>query len=107
MSAKMSLTPSTSAPGAIAASATRRMRIATPLHHENFRSSSRRSPAGSSVQSLMSKSSLRRIENRSEEHTSELQSRPHLVCRLLLEKKKEAKDENVNPPQKHLEQTNQ
>src|SRR5690554_7625808 len=27
-------------------------------------------------------------EGRSEEHTSELQSRPHLVCRLLLEKKK-------------------
>src|SRR5690625_6401049 len=26
-------------------------------------------------------------ENRSEEHTSELQSRGHLVCRLLLEKK--------------------
>src|SRR5690554_7359553 len=26
-------------------------------------------------------------EPRSEEHTSELQSRPHLVCRLLLEKK--------------------
>src|SRR6266498_2219491 len=25
--------------------------------------------------------------NKSEEHTSELQSRPHLVCRLLLEKK--------------------
>src|SRR5690554_7731157 len=25
---------------------------------------------------------------RSEEHTSELQSRPHLLCRLLLEKKK-------------------
>src|SRR3989442_2000338 len=25
--------------------------------------------------------------NRSEEHTSELQSRPHIVCRLLLEKK--------------------
>src|SRR5690554_7349730 len=30
---------------------------------------------------------------RSEEHTSELQSRPHLVCRLLLEKK--------NIPQHH------
>src|SRR3989442_10833870 len=29
---------------------------------------------------------------RSEEHTSELQSRPHLVCRLLLEKKKLFKD---------------
>src|SRR5690554_7091822 len=28
---------------------------------------------------------------RSEEHTSELQSRPHLVCRLLLEKKKNTK----------------
>src|SRR2546429_4160109 len=28
---------------------------------------------------------------RSEEHTSELQSRLHLVCRLLLEKKKEKK----------------
>src|SRR5437870_8602000 len=28
-----------------------------------------------------------RKENRSEEHTSELQSRGHLVCRLLLEKK--------------------
>src|SRR2546429_2572688 len=29
--------------------------------------------------------------NRSEEHTSELQSRLHLVCRLLLEKKKKYK----------------
>src|SRR5690554_7391749 len=29
-----------------------------------------------------------RAPARSEEHTSELQSRPHLVCRLLLEKKK-------------------
>src|SRR5690625_6334804 len=28
------------------------------------------------------------LRNRSEEHTSELQSRGHLVCRLLLEKKK-------------------
>src|SRR5690554_7488384 len=27
------------------------------------------------------------VSARSEEHTSELQSRPHLVCRLLLEKK--------------------
>src|SRR2546422_5565256 len=30
----------------------------------------------------------RRSRRRSEEHTSELQSRLHLVCRLLLEKKK-------------------
>src|SRR5436305_3223813 len=31
-----------------------------------------------------------RGRQRSEEHTSELQSRPHLVCRLLLEKKKKS-----------------
>src|SRR5689334_24799965 len=31
---------------------------------------------------------FRKHENRSEEHTSELQSQFHLVCRLLLEKKK-------------------
>src|SRR2546422_5518090 len=33
-------------------------------------------------------SRLKRLRSRSEEHTSELQSRLHLVCRLLLEKKK-------------------
>src|SRR5947199_4042871 len=33
--------------------------------------------------------SLRRLGRRSEEHTSELQSLRHLVCRLLLEKKKQ------------------
>src|SRR2546422_5382722 len=32
-------------------------------------------------------------DGRSEEHTSELQSRLHLVCRLLLEKKKKKKKE--------------
>src|SRR2546422_4326719 len=32
-----------------------------------------------------------RVRVRSEEHTSELQSRLHLVCRLLLEKKKKHK----------------
>src|SRR6266498_160509 len=31
-------------------------------------------------------------DDRSEEHTSELQSRPHLVCRLLLEKKNTKKN---------------
>src|SRR3989442_2452229 len=35
--------------------------------------------------------------DRSEEHTSELQSRPHLVCRLLLEKKKKkAKQQHMH-----------
>src|SRR2546429_1148171 len=39
------------------------------------------------VQAL-SKAGPKQAELRSEEHTSELQSRLHLVCRLLLEKKK-------------------
>src|SRR3989442_2453877 len=34
---------------------------------------------------------------RSEEHTSELQSRPHLVCRLLLEKKKQTRIRSTAP----------
>src|SRR2546422_7565723 len=33
---------------------------------------------------------------RSEEHTSELQSRLHLVCRLLLEKKKKTQDTSTS-----------
>src|SRR5262245_65351107 len=37
-----------------------------------------------------------RLRTRSEEHTSELQSLRHLVCRLLLEKKKKTQD-----PQTH------
>src|SRR3989442_10717064 len=37
---------------------------------------------------ILLKDQLRGNTSRSEEHTSELQSRPHLVCRLLLEKKK-------------------
>src|SRR3712207_8626482 len=39
---------------------------------------------------------IRRASVRSEEHTSELQSRQYLVCRLLLEKKKEPHGEH--PP---------
>src|SRR5690625_6751889 len=38
----------------------------------------------------------RASQARSEEHTSELQSRGHLVCRLLLEKKKYQADDNNN-----------
>src|SRR5690606_41990208 len=37
-----------------------------------------------------------RLEARSEEHTSELQSRENLVCRLLLEKKKKQKKRESN-----------
>src|SRR6195952_6032455 len=43
-------------------------------------------------------------ELRSEEHTSELQSLRHLVCRLLLEKKKKNRNELEGPIQSaHLE----
>src|SRR5258708_23983417 len=42
---------------------------------------------------LISQSTL--FLNRSEEHTSELQSPDHLVCRLLLEKKKEDQDSSL------------
>src|SRR3989449_5024816 len=38
---------------------------------------------------------------RSEEHTSELQSRLHLVCRLLLEKKKKEKSQLVEQKYEH------
>src|SRR5689334_23965215 len=43
-------------------------------------------------------------QGRSEEHTSELQSQFHLVCRLLLEKKKKKiKTSNrVNPSKSHI-----
>src|SRR5258705_6558429 len=52
---------------------------------------------------------LRRGVGRSEEHTSELQSLRHLVCRLLLEKKKkleQPKPKNIRAPEaiKHLSQ---
>src|SRR2546429_2480408 len=43
-----------------------------------------------------------RQRNRSEEHTSELQSRLHLVCRLLLEKKKK-----TNKKETHLHEISQ
>src|SRR5690606_40051460 len=43
---------------------------------------------------LLQKNALKRVCERSEEHTSELQSRENLVCRLLLEKKKKNKRTN-------------
>src|SRR2546422_8343254 len=42
--------------------------------------------------------------NRSEEHTSELQSRLHLVCRLLLEKKKKHKKKTIMQPSLYIKQ---
>src|SRR5258708_17327964 len=42
------------------------------------------------------RASMNTRQNRSEEHTSELQSPDHLVCRLLLEKKKSKR--HINHP---------
>src|SRR5688572_32538645 len=43
------------------------------------------------LSNLMNEITIRSQSNRSEEHTSELQSQSNLVCRLLLEKKKTIK----------------
>src|SRR2546422_2757653 len=48
-----------------------------------------RSPAWATATTRPSRA---RTSSRSEEHTSELQSRLHLVCRLLLEKKKQKRE---------------
>src|SRR5690625_5960174 len=49
----------------------------------------RATPGASPKASISSEARKGPRERRSEEHTSELQSRGHLVCRLLLEKKKQ------------------
>src|SRR2546422_7087977 len=53
-----------------------------------FRSCDDNCPASIFQLLRRNQSNCRRSKARSEEHTSELQSRLHLVCRLLLEKKK-------------------
>src|SRR3989442_15792732 len=63
----------------------------TTLFRSSLGSTSSLTDRNSFFRSLTSSMSLAASEKRvprSEEHTSELQSRPHLVCRLLLEKKK-------------------
>src|SRR3712207_7713767 len=54
-------------------------RAATPCPRPSLRAPSSSPPRGRQA---------RWVRRRSEEHTSELQSRQYLVCRLLLEKKK-------------------
>src|SRR2546429_3106265 len=72
-----------------------------------FRSGSARRPSRMMYESpttVQVKSPARRplIGYRSEEHTSELQSRLHLVCRLLLEKKKKKQYTNLRSIHKTL-----
>src|SRR5437870_10680562 len=60
-------------------------------------------PDGSAVRDVLEQAEVRgnvhRFDERSEEHTSELQSRGHLVCRLLLEKKKKKQHTRQVPVQ--------
>src|SRR2546422_4051723 len=63
------------------------------------RRAARRGDAQGTRQEPLPAIGLRR-QRRSEEHTSELQSRLHLVCRLLLEKKK--KKTNYKVVKKHI-----
>src|SRR2546429_4559615 len=62
-------------------------RFSLLLRHAGLQSAKCRKPATAAVRTLL----------RSEEHTSELQSRLHLVCRLLLEKKKSITNSSTPP----------
>src|SRR3712207_8148445 len=61
-------------------------RVALPLRRRRERDAIAILPGGVQVVALDNP-----LRQRSEEHTSELQSRQYLVCRLLLEKKKKNK----------------
>src|SRR5690349_22711402 len=67
-----------------------------------FRSHDQRAPSlRSSIQNRVRDFLVSRVHNaRSEEHTSELQSRRDLVCRLLLEKKKKKKKKKIKKKKK-------
>src|SRR5271157_6162865 len=65
-----------------------------------------RSPAGTPRRPASPSARVRRLSSRrSEEHTSELQSRPHLVCRLLLEKKKKQHKDNAKKKKTNTKKT--
>src|SRR5690625_6245687 len=65
------------------------LRIQHERHNESFDISAYHKQYGLTIQREKSmKQNAIILHPRSEEHTSELQSRGHLVCRLLLEKKK-------------------
>src|SRR3712207_7116252 len=58
----------------------RRLQVAHPLPAQRGERVEQHDALGAGIEA--------QVEERSEEHTSELQSRQYLVCRLLLEKKK-------------------
>src|SRR5437870_6337126 len=66
---------------------------ALPIFRRSSRHQTPRRPTRPRIKIVKRRRCVQRptIDDRSEEHTSELQSRGHLVCRLLLEKKKKKK----------------
>src|SRR5689334_23575487 len=67
------------------------------VSHPDGRNSAAHPPAGNSPRQE-NRSDPPSLPHRSEEHTSELQSQFHLVCRLLLEKKKKKTNKRVKQP---------
>src|SRR5947209_14657951 len=63
-----------------------------PLHQRALGLHERRLRLAVATPVVVGNLALRPLGVRSEEHTSELQSRQYLVCRLLLEKKKNMND---------------
>src|SRR2546422_6589836 len=90
--ARLPVTCSGSAPGdgggALSAAAINFSASTTPSSERTRGRSNLATDSARRNVSSMQTSALFMIADRSEEHTSELQSRLHLVCRLLLEKKK-------------------
>src|SRR2546427_5291092 len=54
--------------------------------------------SGPEAPQVFARASGKPLTQRSEEHTSELQSQSNLVCRLLLEKKKKKKNNQMTEP---------
>src|SRR2546430_6550629 len=70
----------------------------TTLFRSRVRGLALRGARGKGLQGDGSGAQERRADDRSEEHTSELQSQSNLVCRLLLEKKKYKRTPSTSSP---------
>src|SRR2546429_5313903 len=74
---------------------------------EHLQAGRRNGPSTRNARLAAIKSFMHFLEYRSEEHTSELQSRLHLVCRLLLEKKKKTKKQQLQSYTQKIERCTQ
>src|SRR3712207_8577341 len=74
---------------------------ALPISTSSTSTSTRRSTCSRECGSMWSSCGERASHTRSEEHTSELQSRQYLVCRLLLENKRKEDINNTHLHYKH------